>query len=331
MKSRSRNARSGLNEWQTVDLLWRIIGQKGAGDPFSDDVTWFKNCSGKLVVFKADMLVSSTDAPRQMTPKEIGSKAIVACVSDFAAKGVQPSFAVVSFAIPRSKSNNRFLTGLARGFKLAETSYGLKILGGDTGESKSEVIVDCSMIGFADRVIKRAGAHVGDLIGTTGYFGLQSSGLKILLGQGKKMSLPSQNFRDAATKSVLNPRAKLDLGLKIARYATSSIDSSDGLALSLYLLAESSKVDFLLDQIPMAPGVEGFAKLNSLDASSLALFGGEEYELVFTFPKNYEKQVKKLGVKVIGKVLRKTPLGNRSKVFSRSRVVPRKGYVHNRT
>jgi thiamine-monophosphate kinase len=294
-------------------------------------VVWLENPKqSMLIVLKSDMLVSSTDAPPQMLPSQIGAKSIVSCVSDFAAKGVKPVACLVSIAIPREKSNRKFLNGLTKGFKEACGDYGVRILGGDTGESKSEIIVDCSMMGFAENVIRRSTARAGELIGTTGCFGLQSSGLAILLDRKKLLSSPSKSFRSRAISAVLKPRAKLDLGLKISAYISSSIDSSDGLAMSLYQIAEASQVDLDLLSVPIAPGVEGFARLNGLSASDLALFGGEEFEIIFTFDRKYEKELRSLGTIIIGKALRNTPAYQHPKVYYNSRVLERRGYVHNK-
>ncbi len=319
---------SSLDERQTIDLTWKILRDDGRGrDPFSDDVSWLKNRNKRLVVFKSDMLVSSTDSPSSMTPEQIGAKAIVSCVSDFAAKGVKPLACSLSIALPRGRSNKEFVSRMAKGFGLAEKKYGVRIAGGDTGESRSEIVIDCAMLGFADRIIERRGAKVGDLLGTTGRFGLESSGLSLLLYKGKR-KVSSKTFKSRAIKSVLEPKARLVQGLRICRYTSSSIDSSDGLALSLYYLAEASGLDLKVDRIPIAPGVEQFALQNSLSAEDLALFGGEEYELVFTFPRKYEKEMKKLGTIVIGTVLARAS-GKHSLVYLGSRVLPRVGYVHN--
>jgi thiamine-monophosphate kinase len=317
-----------LDERQTIDAIWKILRPDGqGGDPFSDDVCWLENGNKKLIVFKSDMLVSSTDAPSSMSPEQIGAKAIVSCVSDFAAKGVKPLACSLSIALPRARSNKEFVSRLARGFRIAEKKYGVRIAGGDTGESESEIVIDCSMFGLANRIVERRGARLGDLLGTTGKFGLESSGLSLLLSKGRRKA-SSKAFKSRAIKSVLEPDARLDLGLRIRRYTSSSIDSSDGLALSLYYLAEASGVDLKVDHIPIATGVEEFALQNSLSPEDLALFGGEEYELVFTFDPKYERVMKKLGVIVIGRVLGKA-YGKHSLVYLSSRVLPRVGYVHN--
>jgi thiamine-monophosphate kinase len=331
---KSPKNKKAIDEFETISLIWNVLGQKkGPGnqssrDPFSDDVVWLRDRRGKFLIFKSDMLVSTTDAPSQMTAREIGAKAIVSCVSDFAAKGVKPVACLLSIALPKEKSNSEFVAELAKGFKRAADKYAVRVIGGDTNESKDEVIIDCSLLGFADRFTRRVGAKPGDLLGTTGRFGLQSVGLDFLMrSEAGNVEVPD-SFRTRAINSVLKPEAKLGLGLSISRYISSSIDSSDGLALSLYQLAEASGVDLQLSTVPVASGVEEFARRSSLDPLDLALFGGEEYEIVFTFPRRNEKKLRKLGIIVFGKVGRRK--GGRPRVYLDSKLIPRKGYVHNK-
>jgi thiamine-monophosphate kinase len=343
MKRAEKKDSTRLNEEQVIEAIWKILSSlrtkrllplpqthRKSADPFSDDVVWIKEDRKKIerfIVAKADMIVSSTDVPRQMSPRQISFKAVTSCVSDFAAKGVKPSFGIVSIALSRVSSTRGFVRGLARGLKNACLAYGICILGGDTNESRDETVIDFCLFGFADRIVRRDGARVGDLVAVSGPFGLQASGLKILVEGDSTRLVSSNSFRRRAVASVLNPVARLEVGLEVSKYLTSSIDSSDGLALSLYQLAEASKVCFELDHIPIASGVEKFAKDNFLDPLDLALFGGEEYELVCTFNESQRKLMESKGFTVIGRVsegaVRKMPL-----VKYEDKVVPRKGWIH---
>ncbi|MEM4701088.1 MAG: AIR synthase-related protein [Candidatus Bathyarchaeia archaeon] len=114
----------------------------------------------------------------------------------------------------------------------------------------------------------------------TGYFGKSSAGLKILL---KKCKVP-RNARSVLLEAVLMPKARLNEGLALGASGavTAAIDSSDGLAWSLYEIARASGVGFIIDNVPIAPEAIRFAELNGLDPLELALYGGEEYELVLT-------------------------------------------------
>ncbi|MGI0084822.1 MAG: thiamine-phosphate kinase, partial [Nitrososphaerales archaeon] len=294
-----------LNEEETISLIWQVLSRKQqssgrtGSDPYGDDVAWLRNEGRKkLLVIKSDMFVSETDAPPQMTPKQMASKALTSCVSDFAAKGVRPEFALVSLALQKGLSTRALVSSLALGFDETSRKYGVRIIGGDTNSTRSGLVIDCTLGGFTDTLVLRRQAKPGDLVGVSGSFGIQSAGLRMLLSEAKSTS----SFKISAVQAVLGPKARLKLGLSISKYLTSCIDSSDGLAISLYHLAESSLVNLKLEEVPLARGVRKFAEMNSLDGEDLALFGGEEYELVFTFERKYERVLLRKGVLVIGSV-----------------------------
>ncbi|MHB1868109.1 MAG: thiamine-phosphate kinase [Nitrososphaerales archaeon] len=315
---------NSLNEEEIIQLIWKKIGTSKKIDPFADDASWIVNNSKKFVVAKSDMLVAATDAPKQMTASQMAKKAVVSCVSDFAAKGVRPSFCIISLGLPGKKATRRYLRSMASGFASAQKEYGLEIIGGDTNATSADTVIDCTMFGFTDRMVKRNSASPGDLVGVSGTFGHQAAGLLLLLGKAiSKGGLFEQN----AVDSVLNPRAKLDLGLKTSRFLSSATDSSDGLAISLFHLAESSKVDFVLDEIPTTLGVENFASVNQLRPHDLALFGGEEFELVCTFNSQYERVLSRMGIKAIGRVLSKPPT-RKSSIVYKSMEIQRRGWVN---
>jgi thiamine-monophosphate kinase len=230
---------------------------------------------GKLAV-KVDMLVEHTDVPRGMNYRQAARKAVAMCVSDFAAKGTKPDSFLISVGVGRDITEGQ-VKGLARGFEDASREWGVRLVGGDTNEA-SELIIDCVMIGFARRFVERTGASPGDLLVVTGSFGYPPAGLKILM-EGARAK-PA--FAKKATLSVLRPTPDLELGVAIAPYLTSSMDSSDGLARSVHTLARESKVGFKLTRLPVGEGVEDFAKVNGLDPNRLVFQGGEEYLIVGT-------------------------------------------------
>lgn len=284
----------------------------------------------KGIVIKSDMLVASTDVPSGMKPWQAARKSIVSCISDLAAKGVRPHAAVISLGIPKSSSTWRpVIEGLAEGFAIASNEFGVKIVGGDTNEA-GELVIDCTMIGFPRfKVPTRNGAKPGDFVIISGAFGFAPAGLAILLQDANAITV-SSSFRKHAVKSVLEPYPRQSFGLALARYFSSSIDSSDGLAVSLYELASQSEgVDIIIYGIPAVEGLDKFAEENSLDKHELVFHGGEEYEIVATIShtkiRQAEAAARKAGVSlhVIGRVQRGS--GN---VFVRNKLLENRGYMH---
>ena len=316
-----------LDEKQIIQIFANKLGISDLNDVALLD---------KGIVMKSDMLVASTDIPSGMEPWQAARKSIVSCVSDLAAKGVRPHAAVISLGIPDSYSMLRpYIEGLAEGFAIASKEFGVKIVGGDTNEA-AELVIDCSMIGFSTfKVPTRSGAKPGDYVIVSGPFGFAPAGLAILLQNAitvnsSNSSSDSVTFRKHAVKSVLEPYPRQSFGLALARYFSSSIDSSDGLAVSLYELAcHSEGVDIIIYNIPFVEGLDEFAQENSLDKNELVFHGGEEYEIVATIShrkiRQAEAAARKAGVSlhVIGRVQKGS--GN---VFARNRLLENRGYMH---
>jgi thiamine-monophosphate kinase len=271
----------GLTETQIIRILTKHLSdQSGVPLGFEDDVSAIPMSSKNWIIVKTDMLVGSTDIPPGMTVQEAARKAVVATVSDFAAKGVRPRALMVSLGLP-APAKNTTVQAIARGLHQAAREYKCKIIGGDTNQA-DDLVIDVIGVGITNpkTLVRRNGARPGDIIAVTGPFGKASAGLRILLSKEKKDPAKYPSL----VRAVRQPRARLTEGIILARShaATSSIDSSDGLAWSLHQIAQSSRVGISLDTIPIAADVESFAKEHRLSALELALYGGEEYELVAT-------------------------------------------------
>jgi thiamine-monophosphate kinase len=193
---------------------------------------------------------------------------------------VKPVALLVSLGIP-SSFLEKDVVQLAKGLNAGAREYGAHILGGDTGEA-SDLVISCYLFGLGEKrfIPLRSGARAEDVVAVTGFFGKSAAGLK-LLSRSVSSSMP---FKKMFLDAVLLPKARLKEGLALAqaRVVSGSIDSSDGLAWSLYEIGKASHVGFFVDNLPVAPEVLQFAKRNKLDPLALALYGGEEYELVLT-------------------------------------------------
>jgi thiamine-monophosphate kinase len=285
------------DELGVIKAIVALAGSGRKGDTrIGDDVAVVRQTKGKLVM-KVDMLVEHTDVPEGMTYRQAARKSVAMCVSDFAAKGVEPDSFMVSLGLRKGVTEDQ-VRQLGLGFRDAEREWGVKLVGGDTNEAR-ELVIDCAMVGFGERIVTRDGASAGDALVVTGPFGYPPSGLKILTAG----AVTTAKFASAAKDSVLNPTPNLRLGLALAPYLTSSMDSSDGLARSIHILAKESKVGFDLNSLPRAEGVEEFARANELDAQSLVLEGGEEYVLVGTIRKSMLSRARGAAKKAGGELI----------------------------
>lgn len=272
---------SRLDEAKIIKIFQQSFGKKSKFVP--EDVEVLRIGKAYFVT-KSDMLVESTDVPTGMKVDEIARKSMVACISDFSAKGVKPLYATVSLAIPRGFSQSK-IKKLASGFMKTSREFGVKIIGGDTNEGK-EIVIEVSMFGIAQKITSRKGAKIRDIIITSGPFGYTSSGLKIILNHCKSDS----RFAKKSKKQVFMPIPRLRFGLAIARYLSSSMDSSDGLSTTLNEMSRQSSKRFVITKLPSHHDVEKFAKANRIRFTDLVFNGGEEYEIVATVsPKNLPK------------------------------------------
>ncbi len=274
------------DEIEIIRIFQHRFGQKSSFVPEDLEILAMAN---RNFVVKSDMLVQSTDVPIGMKWYQAARKSMVSCVSDFACKGIKPRYATISLAIPQGFTR-KMISDLADGFARASKEFDVKIVGGDVNQGK-EIVIDVSMFGVgASKIIPRGGAKNGDAIITSGPFGYSSSGWKIIFGNLKA----EPKFVKKCKKSVFLPTPRLEFGLRAARYFSSSMDSSDGLSITLNDMSRLSKKRFVITKIPTENDVEVFATKQRMSLANLVFCGGEEYEIVATVPAKKMRAVKRL-------------------------------------
>jgi thiamine-monophosphate kinase len=260
--------------------------------PFWDDASAVSMGDGRSIVINTDMLVWETDIPIGMTPFQAARKSVIMNVSDLGAKGVQPIIFMPNIGIPWNYDVEK-VEEMARGFETGAREYGAYVVGGDTNEA-CDVIISGLALGIAEEnhIMKRdGGALPGHHLAVTGNFGLTSIGFMHLL---KNVEIKSE-VKKEVLEAVYMPKARVREGVALAetRVVTSCMDSSDGLSLSLYDLRKSIGYGFIIENPPVHQNTDLFAKRLGLDPLSLAFAGGEEYELIFTYPPEKTQVVQK--------------------------------------
>jgi len=319
-----------MDEKSIINLIIKKLGHPTLSiSKIGDDVAVIPFENESLVI-TSDMLVFTTDVPPGMNLAQVARKSIVMSISDLASKGVIPYGALISLGLMRSMKRVE-LESLLRGFSSASNDFGVKIVGGDVNET-NELIISCSMFGFSNKIVKRSGAHIKESVVVSGPFGFPASGIKILLENARA----EKRFKMDALNSLYMPNPPLALGIELSKndIPTSSIDSSDGLAISLYEISEQSEVSIIIDHIPVPDSVVQFAKMNNIRVDDLVLYGGEEYEIVWTIPNEKlelaNQIAKKMGKQLIpiGHTLSK-PLGSvYFKMGGKNKRMERKGWMH---
>jgi len=272
-----------LDESSIIKIFQRKFGNKKF---VSEDVEFF-NIGKTTIAVKTDTLVESTDIPSKMKLFDAARKSIVACVSDFAAKGIKPQYGIISINLPKTISHSK-IVDIANGFKKACNEYGISILGGDTNAGK-EIVFNVCIFGETNTIVSRKGSKKNDLVFVTGPFGYTSAGLNILLGKKKGKA----GFVKKSIQSVVNPKPKLNFGIKNKKYFSSSMDSSDGLSTTLNEMSKQSKKKFVINNIPSKKDLEDHAKSQKFSLIDLVFHGGEEYEFVFTVNPKYKQTILK--------------------------------------
>ena len=294
-------------ERKIIDLIVRRLHKMPRMPiPFGDDVSGMDIGRGRLAILKCDMLVGRTDVPKGMSLRQAARKTVVMNVSDLASKGVQPRAVMVSLGLPKS-TTTRDVEEITQGLDEGAREYGAYVIGGDTNEC-DDLVIACYLFGTTerDKIVRRSGARLGDLVAVTGEFGNTLAGLKTLEA---RVEMPS-SLREILLASVYSPKARLKEGIALARARalTASMDCSDGLAWSLYEIARASSVGIQLDSVPISKAALDYARIAGVDPFDLALYGGEEFELVVCLKKNAARRALSAAksLSVIGRVTRDT-------------------------
>lgn len=232
------------------------------------------------LVATTDMLVASVHFPPGTKPEQIGRKAVVVNLSDIAAMGAEPLGLIFSVALPR-ELDVEFVKRIMKGMDSTAKEYNTYVVGGDLDESRKITIAGAAFgLARSKELLKRSGAKEGDIVAVTGELGAASAGLKILL---KK--IPLEGYKKLVDAQV-KPIARVKEGRVLARsgLVKAATDITDGLASSLWQIARESRVKIIIDRkkIPTNPLIKKFSHQHGFNIDDFTLFGGEDFELLFT-------------------------------------------------
>jgi thiamine-monophosphate kinase len=276
-----------------------------------DDAAVLRPQAGSDWVITTDAFLEKVHFLRKVhEPFAVGYKSLARAISDIAAMGAQPRYFFLTLGLPESCAGKWFAE-FTKGMARAAREFGLTLAGGDTTKYP-EVIITLTVLGETKRgrAILRSGAKPGDLLCVSGKLGEAELGLRLIQRKAQ-----NQKRWPKQVKKHFYPQPRLALGEWLAshRYASSMIDTSDGLSTDLSHICKASGVGARVwaEKIPVVdvPPELSSWKLSPLD---LALHGGEDYELLFTVPKKFAGQLpSKLGqvpVTVIGEIIRENKI-----------------------
>ncbi|UCG00472.1 MAG: thiamine-phosphate kinase [Candidatus Heimdallarchaeota archaeon] len=273
-----------LGEFNIINLLQTYIDSSDLIGRNEDAYLYSNN--HPYVLVNVDTMTRNSDFLPKQTWKQLGGKLVAITFSDLAAKGATPDLFISSLVLEKTMKESE-LKELVAAIQKTSNKYGAKYLGGDLGSSVETVLTGVGMGSIKrGKILTRRDARLKDLVCVTGHFGLNTIGLDYLLyPENRKYDIIPDNLFEIGISSLYEPKPRLTEGVLLSEnsLATSSIDSSDGLAISLHWIAQASHVGIAIYDLPIHPELK--SSLNSFDTVlEITMFGGEEYELIFTIP-----------------------------------------------
>ena len=295
-KDNGNTSIANLGEFGLIHHLTKNfkIKQKSTIKGIGDDAAVISCDSKKEIVVSTDFLLEGVHFDLSYMPlKHLGYKAVVVNLSDVYAMNAEPTQITVSIAV-----SNRFpveaLEELYAGIEAAAKIYNVDVVGGDTTSSTIGLIISITAIGVVNKgeAVYRSGAEENDLLVLTGDLGAAYMGLQVLEREKAVFKVNPNSQPDLEPYSYLvekqlKPEARKDISKLLKELGvmpTAMIDISDGLSSEIIHICKNSKVGCNLyeDKIPLDPQVISTCEEFNLDSTTIALSGGEDYELLFT-------------------------------------------------
>ncbi len=241
-----------------------------------DDCALLVPTPGMQLAVSSDMLLEGRHFSPQDSPAGIGHKSLAVNLSDLAAMGATPRWAMLSIALP--EADDAWLTAFARGFFRMADQHGIELVGGDT--TRGALTISITVIGEVPpgQALRRDGAQAGDDVWVSGTIG--SAALALAYRQGRLFM--EQIDAAKVLPALYLPTPRIALGIALRGIASSAIDISDGLLADLGHVLQRSRVGATLEfaALPTLPVAQAY--LHEKVAVDCVLAGGDDYELCFT-------------------------------------------------
>jgi thiamine-monophosphate kinase len=275
-----------IGEFGFIDRMARgsVVKPERVIKAIGDDAAAYRIPAGEVALLTTDLLIERIHFLRKATSGyNLGYKSLAVNLSDIAAMGAAAHHAFVSIGIP-DDCRVEFLDDVYRGMKELAAEHEVNILGGDTTGSKTDLVINIAVAGFAPKneLMSRSGAKNGDAICLTGTVGDSRAGLHFIMNNIKPQTAENQRL----VQAHLLPKPYLHEGRFLASTGAvhAAIDVSDGLSSDLgHILKEShAGARIYADKIPVSPPLHSFCERVAKDPVEFALAGGEDYVLACT-------------------------------------------------
>lgn len=240
-----------------------------------DDAAIIAPAAGMQLLMSTDMLVAGTHFFADAEPESLGWKTLAVNISDLAAMGATPRWALLALALPGA--DEAWIAAFARGFFACADTFGVELIGGDTTRGPLNLCVTLLGEAPAGQALLRSGAKVGDDVWVSGQPGRAALGLAHLQGR----CVLEGAARDECLRALHRPQPRLPLGLALRDVASAAIDVSDGLLADLGHILDASHVAAEIQLSRLPPPLADIELPAALRQECL-LNGGDDYELAFT-------------------------------------------------
>ena len=257
-----------------------------------DDAALVRVSEGNQLVISTDMSVAGTHFLHDCAPYNIGWKALAVNVSDMAAMGAQPKWAMLAIALP--EVNEPWLAEFSRGFFACADAFNIDLIGGDTTRGSLNICVQIMGEVPTGKALRRDGAKLNDDIWVSGSLGMAAYALTVLQSEGSGFEHIGHAELENLRGFLEKPQPRVSLGLALRDIATSCIDISDGLLADLGHILQQSQVGAIIHW-PKIPRVHLTASGHEKEIQQKALTGGDDYELCFTAPSNARDAIVAIG------------------------------------
>lgn len=268
-------------EFEIIDRYFAryVVQRQDVEIGIGDDAAVVRVPQDMRLVVTVDTIVEGVHFPASISGSDIGYRALAVNLSDLAAMGAEPAWAVMALTIP--EVNEGWLDQFAKGFAELARASKVTLIGGDLNRGPLSVSVTVHGILPADLGLTRSGASAGDVLYVTGTLGAAACGLRTLTSPG-----PDQANHDSGcvVTSFLKPQPRLREGRDLLSLASAAIDISDGLVIDVGRLATASSVSASLDADRIPVSVSVVTLCGDDAALQFALSGGDDYELCFAVP-----------------------------------------------
>ena len=280
-----------------------------------DDAALVGVARGNDLILTTDLSIEGVHFLRAVhPPRSVGHRALARSLSDIAAMGGTPRFALVSLAISK-RTTRGWLEEFYAGFRALAKRFGVAVIGGDTAVVPERTAVDVVLVGEVRRrrALLRSGARPGDQIFVSGRLGLSALGLRMLKARRAELRRPAPPVEAVEAHLYPVPQCALGSYLSAKRLASALIDISDGLSTDLGHLVEASGVGARVwESLIPAPEVSASRAARGINPLELALHGGEDYQLLFCVPPRkvslIPREFRGLPLRRIGEITRRRAL-----------------------